>query len=65
MPVDERRGRQARDIGVDQQFLAQLADQRRLRRFARLDLAAGELPQAAHILFGRALLHENRATDRP
>ena len=42
--------RQTGSGGVDVEFLAKLADQCRLRRFAGLDLATGKFPQAGHFL---------------
>ena len=39
----------------DAKLLAALADDALLRRFARLDLAAGELPEQAAVLLSRAL----------
>ena len=44
---------QRREAGLlhrDPELLAQLADQRLLRSLARLDLAAGKLPQACELL---------------
>ena len=49
----ERREATRRD--VDAEFLGELADQRRLRRFTRVDLAARKLPQPGHGLARRAL----------
>ena len=49
------------DAGVDIEFFAQLADQRLLRRFARIDLAAREFPQTGEV----ATLGAARQQDAP
>jgi len=46
-------------MGVDSQFFLKLADERRLGRLARLDLAARKLPGAGKVLSGRALGNED------
>ena len=51
----ESQGRKIGGIDGDAQFLRQLAHQGGFRRFARLDLAAGEFPQARKAFAGRAL----------
>ena len=46
-------------MGGNAQFLLQLPHQGGLGCFARLDLAAGKLPQARHRFPSRALLQED------
>ena len=47
----------------DAQLLVQLADQAGLGRLARLDLAAGEFPQAGQLLALRPLADQHPAVD--
>ena len=42
-------GQRAERLAVDAEFLAQLPRERRLGGLARLDAAAGELPQPSHV----------------
>src|SRR5215470_19191844 len=51
--------RQAVFLDDNAELLLQLADQRRLGRLARFDLAAGEFPQASHGTPGRSLGNED------
>ena len=53
--------REARGRGVDAKLLAELADERCLRRLAGFDLAAGELPEAGHGFSGRTLSDQHAA----
>ena len=46
----EAKGREAGLLHHDAEFLVQLADQRLLRALARLDLAAGKLPEPRELL---------------
>jgi hypothetical protein len=55
----EGQGCQARFGNRDGELLAQLADDRVLRRLALLDFAAGEFPQAGHGLAVRPLGDED------
>src|SRR3546814_18744982 len=50
-------------LGVDAEFLMQLAHQRGLGRLAGVNLAAGELPQAGHGTTHRALGEQHSAVD--
>ena len=53
------RRRQACRLDIDTEFLVQLADQRRLRSFARLDLATRKLPQSCVIFIRWTLLDQH------
>ena len=55
----EGEGSEAARGNVDAEFLAKLADQRRFRGLARVDLAAGKLPQPRHGFAFRALGQQN------
>ena len=55
----EAQRRQTGFGGVDAEFLAQLADQGRLRRFPGLDLAARKLSQSRHLLSGGPARQQN------
>ena len=57
----ERKGREATRRDIDAEFLGQLADQRRLRGLAAIDLAAGKLPETRHRLALRALRQQDAA----
>ena len=48
---------------VDTEFFLQFADQRRLRGFAGVELAAGKLPQAGHLLAFRPAGEQDAAVD--
>ena len=57
----EGQRRQARLLDGDAELLVQFADQRRLRPFARFELAAGKLPEAGERLALGALGDEDAA----
>ena len=54
-------GRKAGGLDVDSQFFGQFANQCGFGGFARLDLAAGEFPQARHRPALRPLLDQHTA----
>jgi len=54
-------GEGAENVGLDAQFLAEFAPETCLGGLARLDLAAGELPEAAEKAFGLAAVNEDSA----
>ncbi len=57
----ERQRRETLFVDDDAQFLLEFADERIFRPLARLDLAAGKLPQSSHRFSWRTLRDQHAA----